>query len=87
VYPLPESSDRRTARSVDVVFPILALVAHFCFAFLQERSEEEQAKVRSKLFKKDQARQQKIKDLGIDYEYEGFVSVHFRCRLGGELIL
>jgi hypothetical protein len=42
--------------------------------FLQERSEAEQAKVRSKLFKKDQARQQKIKDLGIDYDYEGFVS-------------
>lgn len=41
---------------------------------LQERSEAEQAKVRSKLFKKDQARQQKIKDLGIDYDYEGFVS-------------
>ncbi|KAI5453626.1 nucleolar protein [Naganishia albida] len=38
----------------------------------KERSEEEQAKVRAKLFKKDQARQQKIKDLGIDYEYEGF---------------
>lgn len=40
----------------------------------KERTEEEQAKVRAKLFKKDQARQQKIKDLGIDYVYEGFVS-------------
>ncbi|KAJ9123536.1 hypothetical protein QFC24_003751 [Naganishia onofrii] len=38
----------------------------------KERSELEQAKVRSKLFKKDQARQQKIKDLGIDYDYTGF---------------
>lgn len=35
----------------------------------KERTEEEQAKVRAKLFKKDQARQQKIKDLGIDYVY------------------
>lgn len=43
----------------------------------KERTEEEQAKVRAKLFKKDQARQQKIKDLGIDYVYEGFVSVFF----------
>jgi nucleolar protein 15 len=43
-------------------------------AYGKERSEEEQAKVREKLFKKDQARQQKIKDLGIDYVYEGFVS-------------
>ncbi|GHJ83911.1 hypothetical protein NliqN6_0313 [Naganishia liquefaciens] len=38
----------------------------------KERTEAEQAKVRAKLFKKDQARQQKIKDLGIDYVYEGF---------------
>lgn len=47
-------------------------------AIPQDRSEEEQAKVRSKLFKKDQARQQKIKDLGIDYEYEGFVSIGYQ---------
>lgn len=42
--------------------------------FGKERTEAEQTKARSKLVAREQERQRKIKEAGIDYEYKGFVS-------------
>jgi hypothetical protein len=41
----------------------------------QERTAEEQTKTRAKLANREKGRKDKIKAAGIDYDYEGFVSV------------
>ena len=43
--------------------------------FAQDRTDEQKNKTRSKLVNREKERKDKLKAAGIDYEYEGFVSL------------
>ena len=53
------------------------LYLHCCHYIFQEKTDKEYEKQVSNILKKEQKKRKKMKDLGIDYEFPGYVSSFF----------